>query len=182
MLKRLFGRSTALHDAHALYGRVVTRARDPELFRAFHVPDTFDGRFEMLVVHLFLLHNRLKDEDKVARETSQCVFDCFIDDMDAALREAAVGDQTVPKRINKMTRVFYGRTGAFETALNADDREGALAEVLSRNLEPEAEQRADRTEFARYMLAEMRKLQALDRDRIVKRADIFADEGSLSDG
>ncbi|MEL6751598.1 MAG: ubiquinol-cytochrome C chaperone family protein, partial [Pseudomonadota bacterium] len=151
MFKALRTRRNALRDAHALYGKVVARARDHRFFTAFGVPDTFDGRFEMLTVHLFLLHHRLKDEDAKARETSQCVFDCFIDDMDAALREAAVGDQTVPKRIAKMTRVFYGRTGALEEAMAAEDSHAALEEVLRRNIHPDDQKAPDQSALARYL-------------------------------
>ena len=107
MFQALFGQKHDLKLAHALYGAVVARARNPRFFERYDIPDTFDGRFEMLVVHLFLLHHRLKDEDPRSRKISQFVFDNFIDDMDASLREAGVGDQTVPKRIAKMTQVFY---------------------------------------------------------------------------
>lgn len=176
MFKALFSRSNALRDAHAIYGKVVARSRTAELFHQFHVPDTFDGRFEMLALHLFLVHNRLKDEDKKARETSQCVFDCFIDDMDAALREAAVGDQGVPKRIAKMTRVFYGRTGAMEKAMAADNPQSALAEVLARNIHTDNPSPPDQTEFAAYLLKEAQILRQTSRDAIVSKACVFETE------
>jgi cytochrome b pre-mRNA-processing protein 3 len=173
MFKALLKRSNALRDAHAIYGKVVARARDADLFRRFHVPDTFDGRFEMLSLHLFMIHHRLKDEDKKAREVSQCVFDCFIDDMDAALREAAVGDQTVPKRINKMTRVFYGRTGALEEALEKADPEAALSEILSRNIHTDNPDPPNQDAFAEYLLRQVGILRQTPRDEIVSQAKVF---------
>ncbi|MDA8870257.1 ubiquinol-cytochrome C chaperone [Rhizobiaceae bacterium] len=173
MFRKLFGRGSALHDAHAIYGQVVTRARDERLFATFGVPDTFDGRFEMLVLHLFLIHHRLKGEGERSREVSQCVFDSFIDDMDAALREAAVGDQAVPKRINKMTRVFYGRTGAFEEAMASSDSEAALATMMARNIHPDDEAAPDQRPLARYLLAEAALLEATSSEAIIKQADVF---------
>ena len=137
------------------------------------MPDTFDGRFEMLVMHLFLLHNRLKDEADEHRKVSQLVFDAFIDDMDAALREAGVGDQTVPKRINKMTRVFYGRTGVYEEALAADDVAAALEPIIQRNLYPDGGSNGAEVNLARYMAVQAAELDSLDAKAITHKAQIF---------
>ncbi|MEN0040557.1 MAG: ubiquinol-cytochrome C chaperone family protein [Pseudomonadota bacterium] len=176
MFKALMGlakrQNTSQSHADRLYGAVVARARDPLFFRRFEVPDTFDGRFEALVLHLFLLHHRLKDGSDQARAVSQDVFDSFIDDMDAALREAGVGDQVVPKRINKMTRVFYGRTGAMEKALASDERTQAIAEAMARNLRPDEDSvnQADHA-LADYMLAGVEKLAAMQEADILTSDD-----------
>lgn len=150
----------------------------------FQVPDTFDGRFEMLVMHLFLLHNRLKNEAEEHRKISQLVFDAFIDDMDAALREAGVGDQTVPKRINKMTRVFYGRTGAYEEALAANDVAGALEPIVERNLYPEGNSNGAELKLARYMAGQAAALDAMEAKVITHQNQIFQGDllMELSDG
>ena len=139
----------------------------------YQVPDTFDGRFEMLVMHLFLLHNRLKHEAEEHRKISQLVFDAFIDDMDAALREAGVGDQTVPKRINKMTRVFYGRTGAYEEALASEDVAAALEPIVERNLFPDGDSNGAEVNLARYMAAQAAQLDSLDARSITHESKIF---------
>lgn len=173
MFKALFRRNTASRDAHALYGAVVARARDPRFYQEFGVPDTFDGRFEMLVMHLFMLHARLKDEALSARHVSQLVFDAFIDDMDSALREAAVGDQTVPKRIAKMTQVFYGRTGAFEAALAAKDTKSEVAAVITRNLYPDDDSEGREHLLADYMVSQVVDLENKTVAQIVSEHAIF---------
>ncbi|MEP0944290.1 MAG: ubiquinol-cytochrome C chaperone family protein [Rhizobiaceae bacterium] len=137
------------------------------------MPDTFDGRFEMLVMHLFLIHNRLKDEAQEHRKISQLVFDAFIDDMDAALREAGVGDQTVPKRIKKMTQVFYGRTGAYETALAEENVAQALSPVIARNLFPEIDSGGAEVALADYMAGQAAVLVDLPAEAITHRTEIF---------
>ncbi|EFL90521.1 ubiquinol-cytochrome C chaperone family protein [Ahrensia sp. R2A130] len=176
MFKALMGLASR-HKApprHAdrLYGAVVARARDPLFFARYDVPDTFDGRFESLVLHLFLLHHRLKDGSDKVRSVSQGVFDAFIDDIDASLREAGVGDQTVPKRINKMTRVFYGRTGAIEEAIAADDPLQEMAAMVARNVRPDEDviSEADRA-LAAYLLAGVEKLAAMNEDDILGSSD-----------
>lgn len=184
MFKALFGRNVNRDLAQALYGSVVARARNRHFYVEFQVPDTFDGRFEMLVMHLFLLHNRLKNEAEEHRKISQLVFDAFIDDMDAALREAGVGDQTVPKRINKMTRVFYGRTGAYEEALAANDVAGALEPIVERNLYPEGNSNGAELKLARYMAGQAAALDAMEAKVITHQNQIFQGDllMELSDG
>jgi cytochrome b pre-mRNA-processing protein 3 len=177
MFKALFGRNTNYELAHALYGAVVARARDVQFYSRYGVPDSFDGRFEMLVMHLFLLHERLKDEDKASRQVSQLVFDAFLDDMDAALREAAVGDQTVPKRIAKMTQVFYGRAGAYEEALKAQDIKNALESVISRNLFPDGDSNGREKALACYMAWQYQHISNLEPGEIVQSAMVF--QGAL---
>lgn len=177
MLKSFFTRLTGGHKqhdyAHALYGAVVAWARDPQFFADHGIPDTFDGRFEMLVMHLFLIHERLKDEPQEARAISQKVFDLFINDMDAALREAGVGDQTVPKRIAKMTQVFYGRTGAFEEALASAEVEKSLASVIERNLFADLDANGHQHGLAAYMSQQHQHLRQLPWESVAKAGAPF---------
>ena len=173
MFKALFGQNTSTRHAHALYGVVVARSRDGVFFEHFGVPDTFDGRFEILVMHLFVLHARLKDEDLDSRKISQLVFDKFIDDMDAALREAGVGDHTLPKRIAKMTQVFYGRTGAYEAALLSEQSQDHLAKVIERNLYPDGVGMGKPIQLSEYMLAQVDDLQNKTVEEIIKQHNIY---------
>ena len=177
MFKALFGRNVNSDLAHALYGVVVARARDPKFYVSYQVPDTFDGRFEMLVMHLFLLHNRLKEEEHKYRQVSQLIFDAFIDDMDASLREAGVGDQSVPKRISKMTKVFYGRTGAYESALQDEEVASALSRVIRRNLFPESQAPDEVADLGVYMAWQARDLENKSADDITEKVAAF--EGPL---
>ncbi|NKB52013.1 MAG: ubiquinol-cytochrome C chaperone [Rhizobiaceae bacterium] len=177
MFKALFGRNVNSDLAHALYGVVVARSRDLQFYIRYQVPDTFDGRFEILIMHLFLLHNRLKNEDHTSRQISQLVFDAFIDDMDAALREIGVGDPSVPKKIAKMTQVFYGRTGAYERALESEDISQALSVVIRRNLYAGIESNGAELDLGQYMAwqaADLTHKTALD---ITQQQAVF--EGPL---
>ncbi|MEP0522253.1 MAG: ubiquinol-cytochrome C chaperone family protein [Hyphomicrobiales bacterium] len=117
-----------------IYGEIVAQARHTSFYEDFGVPDTLDGRFNMIVLHNFLLFRRLKDVDEATRAVSQDVFDMFRLDMDRSLRELGVGDTTVPKRMKKMMQVFYGRTDAYEEALNAEQPKPDLVDALSRNI------------------------------------------------
>lgn len=123
------------HEAAAteLYAALVTQARRPEFYEACGVPDTVDGRFDMIAVHAFLLMRRLRAEGEAARGLSQSLFDIMFADMDQNLREIGVGDLGVGKRVKAMAQAFYGRVGAYDAGLD-DPADPALAAALRRNL------------------------------------------------
>jgi cytochrome b pre-mRNA-processing protein 3 len=140
----------------ALYGAIVAQARQPALYTDLHVPDTVDGRFDMVVLHLVLAVRRLR---ATAATEQQALFDLFVADMDRSLREMGVGDLTVPKRIKKMAEAFYGRLEAYGNALTAGDRAG-LAEAIDRNVFPDAGDPAAAGALAAYALAAEQALAA----------------------
>jgi cytochrome b pre-mRNA-processing protein 3 len=114
----------------AIYGMIVAQARRPEFYLHCSVPDTVNGRFDMLVVHLWMILSRLRAAGGVTE--SQQLFDRFCNDMDANLREMGVGDLTVPKRMKNFGEAFYGRSGAYDAAIIAG--EGELRAALARNV------------------------------------------------
>jgi cytochrome b pre-mRNA-processing protein 3 len=115
----------------AIYGMIVTQAREPLFYRDLGVPDTVNGRFDLLLVHLWLVLRRLKSAE-AGNELSQALFDHFCNDMDDNLRELGVSDLKVPKRMQAFGEAFYGRTAAYDLALT-DGRE-ALAQALCKNV------------------------------------------------
>ncbi|MGQ3671069.1 ubiquinol-cytochrome C chaperone family protein [Xanthobacter sp. TB0136] len=116
-----------------LYGAIVTQSRHPAFYTDFGVPDTVEGRFEMMLLHTILLCYRLKNGDATEKALSQDIFDTFADDMDRTLREMGVGDLTVPKKMKKIGAAFYGRAAAYDAALDARDS-AALELALARNI------------------------------------------------
>jgi cytochrome b pre-mRNA-processing protein 3 len=119
--------------AEAIYRRLAAHARGPEFYAAGGVPDTLDGRFEMVVLHAFLVIKRLQREGEAGRALAQALFDVLFADFDRALRELGVGDLGVGRRIRAMAEAFYGRVAAYEAGLAGAD-EGILRAALRRNL------------------------------------------------
>ncbi|MBW8268588.1 ubiquinol-cytochrome C chaperone family protein [Caldovatus sp. SYSU G05006] len=119
----------------ALYAAAVAAARAPALFGpGFAVPDTLDGRFDLVGLHAALLIRRLRtDPDPRGPALAQAVFDAMFSDMDQTLREMGVGDLAVGKRVRRMWEAFHGRARAYEAALAAGDT-AALAAALARNV------------------------------------------------
>jgi cytochrome b pre-mRNA-processing protein 3 len=115
----------------AIYGMIVTQAREPLFYRDLGVPDTVNGRFDLLVLHLWMVLRRMRPMEDGAG-LSQALFDRFCEDMDGNLREMGVGDLTVPKRMQAFGEAFYGRSAAYDLALAAG-RE-PLAQALCKNI------------------------------------------------
>lgn len=134
-LQRILKRKAGHVPPERIYAEIVAQARRPWPYARLGVPDTIDGRFDMLILHAFLVFRRLKAGDERAHAFSQDVFDAMFRSLDHTLREMGVGDMAVGKRIRKMAEIFYGRSHAYEAALSAEaDRAGALAEAIRRNI------------------------------------------------
>ncbi len=126
-------RRRSIRDAAALaYGRVVEQARQPVFFAGYGVPDTLDGRYELICLHAFLYLYRLKADRPRSAELSQAFFDAMFADLDRALREMGTGDLSVGKHVKRMARGFYGRIRAYQDGIESAD--SVLAAALERNL------------------------------------------------
>src|SRR3981081_1690199 len=115
----------------AIYGMIVAQAREPLFYQSLGVPDTVNGRFDMVVLHLWMVLRPLKRPGAGAG-LAQALFDRFCSDMDHNLRELGTGDLAVPKRMQEFGEAFYGRSAAYDLALAAG--EGPLAQALCKNI------------------------------------------------
>ncbi|MGH7880699.1 MAG: ubiquinol-cytochrome C chaperone family protein [Candidatus Binataceae bacterium] len=132
MIFPLFRRDARPDTISTLYGMIVAQARMPCFYRDYGVADTVNGRFDLLVLHLALVLDRLANE-AAFRGFGQKLFDLFCQDMDRNLREMGVGDLSVPKEMRRVGEAFYGRAQAYRSALAACD-DSALIATLQRNI------------------------------------------------
>ena len=133
MITRMFRQDRTEHPAAAVYVRLVEQSRRPEFYLHCGVPDTLDGRFDMLVLHVFVVLDRLAGQGEREEAFAQSLFDHLFADMDVNLREMGVGDLSVGKKVRQMAEAFYGRARAYHDGLQAGDDE-AVAAALRRNL------------------------------------------------
>lgn len=165
MFSRFLQRNRRSDDiATALYGAIVAQARNPALYADLAVPDTVEGRFEMVILHMALVlrHLRSNEAEKAA---GQRLFDRFCADMDRSLREMGVGDLAVGKRMREMGEAFYGRAGAYDTGLTANDA-AAIAAVMGRTVYG-GEAAAAGPALAAYAIAADRSLAALSKEALL---------------
>lgn len=153
--RALLGRDAAGESALGLYSTAVVQARRPDLYIDFAVPDSLDGRFDMVSLHVFLVLRRLRGEGPAAQPLSQALTNLMFDDMDQSLREMGVGDTGVGKRVRQMAEAFYGRVAAYDAALSGapEALESALIRNVYRGDAPEAERVAGLADYVRRRLA-----------------------------
>lgn len=130
LLKKLFSPSEETQRAHAIYAGLVEVARQPQWYTDFGVPDTLDGRFEMVLLQLYFKNQELKNNLALARAVNEA----FVADMDRNLREMGVSDTGVPKRIKHMGAAWLGRMDAYEKATTPE----AFVRAIHRNVFREA--------------------------------------------
>ncbi len=154
--------------ATKLYETVVHQSRQPAFYTFCGVPDTVDGRFDMITLHIFLILHRLKNsaersKEPRTRELAQAVFDTMFTDMDQNLREMGVGDLGVSRRIKDMVSAFYGRVTAYDKALASQDNGfTAVAAAIGRNIFPESPEEVENpARIAAYLRRETDRLAAL---------------------
>jgi cytochrome b pre-mRNA-processing protein 3 len=114
----------------ALYGMIVAQARMPCIYRDYVVADTVNSLFELIVLHLVLVLDRLA-QDPALRKLGQGVFDRFCQDMEHNLREMGIGDLKVPKEMQRMGEAFYGRRIAYLAALAATGGQTLVDTVIA---------------------------------------------------
>ena len=134
IIQRIFGETKQRAPLQPLYRAIVARGREPAWYRAGQVPDTLDGRFDMIAAILSLVLLRLETEGESGKGPSVLLTEIFIDDMDGTLRQLGVGDYVVGKHVGRMMSALGGRLAAFRAGREV----GSLAEAVSRNIFHEA--------------------------------------------
>jgi cytochrome b pre-mRNA-processing protein 3 len=118
------------NPARRLHDAAVARSRAPAFYRSMGAPDTVEGRFELLTLHIVLLLDRLRDQPAIR----QALFDTYVSDLDGALREMGVGDLSVGRRMKGLGAVFYGRAKAFDDAFKALPDTTPLRALIARTI------------------------------------------------
>ncbi len=132
LLKRLFGNGQPDPKIKLipLYNQIVAKAREPHWYIEGEVPDSLDGRFDMVATILSLVLLRLEESNAHALDMARLT-EVFVDDMDGQLREVGIGDMIVGKHIGQIMSAVGGRLGALR---NAMDDHGTLDDALVRNI------------------------------------------------
>ncbi|MDB5684811.1 MAG: ubiquinol-cytochrome chaperone [Sphingomonas bacterium] len=145
IFRRLFGNPADRASVAPLYQAIVASARDPIWYREGAVPDTIDGRFDMVAAILSLVLIRLDAAGEAGRSPAALVTEQFVDDMDGQLRELGIGDVIVGKHVGKLMGALGGRLDAYRRTIggegdaNGDGLEAAIARNVYRDAPPPPE-------------------------------------------
>jgi cytochrome b pre-mRNA-processing protein 3 len=131
---QLLAKSPTKTAGERLHAAAVKQSRTESLYGRLGAPDTIEGRFELLTLHVILLVDRLKDGPGEVAAVRQALFDVYVSQLDGALREMGVGDLAVGKRMRRLGEAFYGRCRSYEAAFSALPDVAALEAALDRTV------------------------------------------------
>lgn len=157
-----------------VWEQIVAQSRQKSFYLEGKVPDTLDGRYELICLHSFLIMHRLVDEGAQAKEFSQKLFDYMIHDFDSNLREIGISDLKVGDRVKEMGRGFYGRVVAYRDGLKQSD-DVSLCEAIDRNIfgtvaTPELQ---TVQQFAKYIREQSAHLALVSSEKVIQGAPEF---------
>lgn len=170
MLNLLRNSSARKHLVQSLQDQLVARARDAVFFRALGVPDTLDGRFDLVTLHAWLVLERLKAA-RLDME-AQALMDALFVSFDEALREQGTGDMGMGRKMKAMADAFFGRLKVYAAAGSEEDLAAALARNVWRGAAADRQARI----LAGYVMSARAALAASD------VAEGVMDFGPLPDG
>jgi cytochrome b pre-mRNA-processing protein 3 len=167
MLKWLTRRAQHNRVAPELYGLIVSAARRPEFYLSGGVPDTKEGRFTLLVMHMTLVLERLRPEGARGAALGQALIEAFVTDMDDNMREIGIGDISVPRNVKKAAASLENRWNRYRSHLGPvpELSEAELAGLLAVDIYGAGDAGARATDaacFARYMRSADHNLAATD--------------------
>jgi len=150
---------------YLIYSEIVAAARQERLYSDINVPDTLEGRFEMITLHASLFFCRLQSETPTDRRLGQDVFDVMFADIDYNLREMGVGDLSVGKKIKKLASAFYSRLEYYDEGLKSNSDKKLLKLLKEHHI---CSKPADSKKLVSYLRSSFATLQKQDMSNFVK--------------
>lgn len=154
LLSRIFGREdAATTDARRIYAKLMTQSRLPDFYGEGRFPDSYDGRIDVLTLHIAAVLSNLNRFGQNGERLGQALFDEMKDDFEIALREEALSDASVKKRIQPMISLFYDRVKKYAEALNQTESKQALKLAFSESLDVDGKETPFGDVMAAYQLS-----------------------------
>ena len=170
-------KSELTNKARALYGSIVAQARQAPFYGAMGMPDTPEGRLEMILLHLVLAAGRLGQQGAEGQALAQALNEVFITDLDDNMREMGISDVGVPRRVKKAAAGLYDRHREVLAALQAAD-DGQLTEVIKGyTADLKALQSLDAAALARYVRSAATSLDEHPGDQLLAGTIVFPKAG-----
>jgi len=130
--KKIYKTNQEIDKVFVFYNNLVNLARNPDLYLKGGVPDTIDGRFELIVLHAHFFIKKLTKLGDKEHAFAQNLIDCMVKDFDLSLREIGVGDLSVGKKVKHMVSSYYGRAKIYDETIV--DFDGNFLKALKNNL------------------------------------------------
>lgn len=152
MFRWLQNRARTRRIGRVFYDSIVAQARAEPFYRVLGVPDTMEGRFELIVLHTHLVLERLRREGAAGQLLSRALIETFVADMDGSMREIGIADLGVPRRVKRAAAALFERARVYAAAQHAQDAAHALPDALAEHIYGAARTGGDfPAQLARYV-------------------------------
>jgi cytochrome b pre-mRNA-processing protein 3 len=177
MFRWFAGRAARKEAAEKIYDAIVAQSRNPNFYIRCGVPDTLSGRFDMLVIHMFVVLQILKLGGREGQLLAQEIVEAFIREMDTMVRDLGVSDRNVPKEVRKIAQLFYGQLLAYSTALQRNDSKGLASEVWKsfQSADGASQQPVASDSLATYIQQSIKAIQEMPLNMLLQGNIRFAD-------
>ncbi len=146
-------------DAERLYQKLMEQSRKPVFYTPKLFADNYDGRMEVLCLHLSLVLYHLRRFGENGERLSQALYDVMIADFDVALREEGLSDTGVARRIKPLAKMFFSRAKTYADILESTEgKQGELHDILKKyvslsNIKTEVSGKYDVVKLGKYTRA-----------------------------
>ncbi|GLU20883.1 hypothetical protein SLE2022_370600 [Rubroshorea leprosula] len=125
--------SKSIRGANVIYKRVISQVDKPAIYEVFNLEKTFKMTFSLLVLHMWLILRRLKEEGKDGVELGQYLYEIYNHDVELRVSKAGV-NLLLTKWMKELEKIFYGNIVAYDAALLPEAKKDELTNVLWRNV------------------------------------------------
>lgn len=167
MFARLFTAGAEKKNGYRIYQGLVAQARSTAFYADMEVPDTVEGRFDMILLHVFLADERLEAAGDSYIRLRRYIQEAMVSDMDRSFRELGVGDMSVGKEMKKVGAALLGRKAAYKDALAKTTDTSALEEAITKNIY-KGEDRKGLGNLITYIIEARKTLAATELDSPAK--------------
>ncbi len=172
MFKFFRARRAEKQVAYSLYTKLVEQARHPAFYSEYGVEDTIEGRFDMILLHLFLVDDRLEQAGEEYITLRRNIHEAMVTDLDRSFREIGVGDMSVGKEMKKVGNAWLGRHTVYAAAFANSEAENSLTEALANNVYS-GDSTAPADKLALYMIKAKQLLTSADVETMVGGNIVF---------
>lgn len=184
MFRWFAGRAARKDAAEKIYDAIVAQSRNPGFYIHCSVPDTLSGRFDMLVIHMFIVLQILKIGGREGQLLAQEIVEAFIREMDTMVRDLGVSDRNVPKEVRKIAQLFYGQLLAYSTTMQRNDMVGLAEEIWKsfQSAEAASEQPVAADSLAKYIQQSIKNIQEMPLNMLLQGNIRFPEIGEKRHG
>ncbi len=125
-------RSARREAAEKIYDSIVAQSRNPVFYVRCGVPDTLSGRFDMLVIHMFIVMQNLKLGASEGKLLGKEIIEAFVREMDSMVRDLGIADIYVAQEVRKIADLFYRQLVVYTNAVEQKNNDGSCGSDLEK--------------------------------------------------